>query len=207
MLGERQVAAPLMAQRATHGALRPAHRRFQPGQGVGVQLAGLRMSRKPQRPSQRQFGHKTPVPGFALIAPAAPRPGQHRAVRRQRGRQVAPSGHVSTVRQRLLRLVRPDGPATAGARSCEARHAQVCPLEVPPFRLSASCLDVGGQAVEQEGFGSGEADREEQRDLICSGRGDLASADCPQGDEPLGGAGYRPARSAGGRRRSGPGSR
>ena len=44
---------------------------------------------------------------------------------------------------------------------------------------------MGGQAVEQEGFGSGQADREEWRDLICPGRGDLASADCSQGDEPL----------------------
>ena len=52
MLGERQVAAPLMAQRAAHGALRLAHRRFQPGEGVGIQLAGLRLSGKPQRPSQ-----------------------------------------------------------------------------------------------------------------------------------------------------------
>jgi hypothetical protein len=93
MLGKRQVAAPLMAQRAAHGALRPAHRRLQPGEGVGVQLAGLRLSRKPQRPSQGQFGHETLVLGFALIAPAASRPGQHRAVRRQRGRQVAPCGH------------------------------------------------------------------------------------------------------------------
>ena len=55
MLGERQVAAPLMAQRAAHGALRPAHGRFQPGAGVGVQLAGLRLSGKPQRPSQCHF--------------------------------------------------------------------------------------------------------------------------------------------------------
>ncbi len=47
MLGERQVAAPLMAQRAAHRALRLAHRRFQPGEGVGIQLAGLRLSGKP----------------------------------------------------------------------------------------------------------------------------------------------------------------
>src|ERR1700685_4736569 len=52
MLGERQVAAPLMAQRAAYGALRLAHRRFQPGESVGIQLAGLRLSGKPQRPSQ-----------------------------------------------------------------------------------------------------------------------------------------------------------
>ena len=52
MLGERQVAAPLMAQRAAHRALRPAHRRVQPGKGVGVQLAGLRQGGKPQRPPQ-----------------------------------------------------------------------------------------------------------------------------------------------------------
>jgi hypothetical protein len=31
MLGERQVAAPLMAPCAAYGALRPADRRFQPG--------------------------------------------------------------------------------------------------------------------------------------------------------------------------------
>ena len=91
--GERQVAAPLMARRAAHGALRPAHRRFQPGDGVGVQVAGLRLSGKPQRPSQCQFGHETLVLGFVLIAPAAVCPGQHCAVRRQRGRQVAPCGH------------------------------------------------------------------------------------------------------------------
>ena len=108
MLGERQVAAPLMAQRAAHRALRPAHRRFQPGEGVGVQLAGLRPGGQPQRPAQRQFGHKTPVPRFALIAPAASRPGQHGAVRRQRGRQVAPRGHASTVGQRFPRPVLPD---------------------------------------------------------------------------------------------------
>lgn len=105
MLGERQVAAPLMARRAAHGALRLAHRRFQPGEGVGIQLAGLRLSREPQRSSQCQFGHETLVLAFALFAPAASRPGQHRAVRRRRGRQVAPRGHTSTVGQRLLRLV------------------------------------------------------------------------------------------------------
>jgi hypothetical protein len=105
VLGERQVAAPLMAQRSAHGTLRLAHRRFQPGAGVGIQLAGLRLSGKPQRPTQRQLGHEAPVLGFALIAPAASRPGQHGAVRRQRGRQVAPCGHTSTVGQRFLRLV------------------------------------------------------------------------------------------------------
>ncbi len=105
MLGERQVAAPLMAQRAAHGALRLAYRRFQPGEGAGIQLAGLRLSGKPQRPSHCQFGHETLVLAFALFAPAASRPGQHRAVRRQRGRQAAPCGHASTVRQRFLRLV------------------------------------------------------------------------------------------------------
>jgi hypothetical protein len=75
------------------------------------QLAGLRLSGKTQRPSQRQFGHETLVLAFALFAlfalfaPAASRPGQHCAVRRQRGRQVAPCGHTSTVGQRFLRLV------------------------------------------------------------------------------------------------------
>ena len=105
MLGERQVAAPLMARRAAHGALRLAHRRFQPGEGAGIQLAGLRLSGKPQRPAQCQFGHETLVLAFALLAPAASRPGQHCAVRRQRGRQLAPCGHASTVGQRFLRLV------------------------------------------------------------------------------------------------------
>ncbi len=105
MLRERQVAAPLMAQRAAHGALGPAHRRFQPGAGVGVQLAGLGLSGKRHRPSPCQFGHQTLVLAFALIAPAASRPGQHCAVRRQRGRQVAPCGHLSTVGQRSHHLV------------------------------------------------------------------------------------------------------
>ena len=105
MLGERQVAASLMAQRAAHGALRLAYRRFQPGESVGIQLAGLRLSGKPQRPSQCQFGHETLVLAFALFAPAASRPGQHCAVRRRRWRQVAPCGHTSTVGQRFLRLV------------------------------------------------------------------------------------------------------
>jgi hypothetical protein len=127
MLGKRQVAAPLIAQRAAHGALRPAHRRLQPGEGVGVQLGGLRLSGKPQRPSQRQFGYETLVLGFAFIAPAASRPGQHCAVRRQRGRQVAPCGHASTVGQRFLRLVlrddqeerrRTSSPALAGRTPC-----------------------------------------------------------------------------------------
>ena len=108
MLGERQVAAPLMAQRAAHGALRLAHRRFQPGAGVGVQLAGLRLSGKAQRPSPCEFGHETLVLPFALFAPAASRPGEHSAVRRQRGRQIAPCGHMSTVGQRFLRLVSRD---------------------------------------------------------------------------------------------------
>jgi hypothetical protein len=100
MLRERQVAAPLMAQRAAHGALRLAHRRFQSGHRVSIELAGLRRSGKPQRPPQCQFGHEPLVLGFALVAPAASRPGQHRAMRRRCGRQVAPCGHASTVRQR-----------------------------------------------------------------------------------------------------------
>jgi hypothetical protein len=36
MLGERQVAAPLMARRPADGTLRLAHRRFQPGSGIGI---------------------------------------------------------------------------------------------------------------------------------------------------------------------------
>jgi len=103
MLRERQVAASLVARRAAHRARRPAHRRFQPGQGVGVQLAGLGLGGQPQRPAPGQFGHQPLVLRFTLIAPAAPRPGQHRAVRRQRGRQVAPCGHTSTVGQRFPR--------------------------------------------------------------------------------------------------------
>jgi hypothetical protein len=105
MLGKRQVTAPLMAQRAAHGALRLAHRGFQPGESVSIQLAGLRLSGKPQRPSQCQFGHETLVLASALFAPAASRPGQHCAMRRQRGRQLAPCGHTSTVGQRFPRLV------------------------------------------------------------------------------------------------------
>ena len=82
MLGKRQVAAPLMAQRAAHGALGLGHRRFQPGQRIGVQLAGLRLSGKPQRSAQCQFGHEPLVLAFALFTPAASRPGQHCAMRR-----------------------------------------------------------------------------------------------------------------------------
>jgi len=91
MLGERQVAAPLMAQRAAPGALRLAHRRFQPGEGVGTQLAGLRLSGKPQRPSQCQFGHETLVLAFALFAPAGslpPRPALCRAAAAQAAQNI-----------------------------------------------------------------------------------------------------------------------
>ena len=126
MLGERQVAAPLMAQRAAHRALGLAHRRFQPGQGVGIQLAGLRLSGKPQRPSQCQFGHQTLILAFTLFAPAASRPGQHCAVRRRRGRQVAPRGHTSTVGQRFLRLVLRDD------RRSDAEHPVRHRLGEPP---------------------------------------------------------------------------
>lgn len=52
-------------------------------------------------------------------------------------------------------------------------------------RLSALCSDIGGQAVEQEGFGTGQANREEQRDVICPSRRYLASTDCSKEDEPL----------------------
>jgi hypothetical protein len=100
MLREGQVAASLMAQRTAYGALGLAHRRFQPGPGVGIQLARLRRSGQPRPPSHRQFGHEKLVLAFALFAPAASRPGQHGAVWRQRGRQVAPCGHTSTVGQR-----------------------------------------------------------------------------------------------------------
>jgi hypothetical protein len=128
MLGERQVAAPLMARRAAHGALRLTHRRFQPGPCVSIELAGLRRSGKPQRASQCQFGHEPLMLVFALFAPAASRPGQHRAMRRQCGRQVAPCGHASTVRQRLVRLVRPDarerrGSWTSGTETQNLRSA------------------------------------------------------------------------------------
>ena len=112
-----------MARRAAHGALRRAHRRFQPGEGVGVQVAGLRLSGKPQRPSQCQFGHETLVLGFVLIAPAAVCPGQHCAVRGAGGRLP----HAATVGQRFLRSVLPDdqeerrrtsSPALARANPC-----------------------------------------------------------------------------------------
>jgi hypothetical protein len=43
---ERQVAAPLMARRAAHGALRLAHRRFQPGEG-----APLKPGRRAREPA------------------------------------------------------------------------------------------------------------------------------------------------------------
>jgi hypothetical protein len=105
MLGERKITAPLMAQCTAHGALSLAHRRFQPGPGIGIQFAGLGLGGEPQRPSQCQLGHQTLVLALALFAPAAPRPGQDRAVRRQRRRQTAPYGHVSTVEQRFLRPV------------------------------------------------------------------------------------------------------
>jgi hypothetical protein len=105
MLGERQVAAPLMAQRPANGALSPDHRRFQSREGVGVHLGGLGLGGEPRWPAPGQLGQETPVLLLAFIAPAASRPGQHRAMRRQRGGQVAPCGHVSTVRQRFLRLV------------------------------------------------------------------------------------------------------
>jgi hypothetical protein len=75
MLGERQVAAPLMAQRPAHGALSLAHRRLQPGPGVRIQLAGLRRGGKPRRPAPGQFGHEPLVLTLALLAPAAARPG------------------------------------------------------------------------------------------------------------------------------------
>ena len=101
MLGERQVATPLMTQRAAHGTLSLAYRRLQPGQGVGIHLAGLRLGGQPHRSPQRQLEHETLVFAFAIVAPAAPYPGQHGAVRRQRRWQAAPSGHLSTVRQRF----------------------------------------------------------------------------------------------------------
>ena len=55
MLRERQVAAPLMAQRAADRAVRLAHRWFQPGERVSIQLAGLWLSGKPQRPAHGQL--------------------------------------------------------------------------------------------------------------------------------------------------------
>jgi len=118
MLGERQIAAPLMARRAAHRALILAHRGFQPGEGVGVHLARLRVSGQPKRPAPCQFGHQTPVLVFALLAPAAPRPGQHGAVRRQCARQMAPIGHPSTVRQRFARPVLRDDQEGWPAWSC-----------------------------------------------------------------------------------------
>jgi hypothetical protein len=125
MLGESQVAAPLMARRAAHRALRLAHRWFQPGPGVGVQLARLWLSRKPQRPARGQFGHETLILAFALLAPAAVHPRQHGAVWRQCGRQVAPRGHISTVRQRG-NFMAPGWSADCG----QDRH-QICQTNVP----------------------------------------------------------------------------
>jgi len=160
MLGKGQVAAPLIAQRAAHGALGPAHRRLQPGEGVGVQLGGLWLSGKPQRPSQRQFGYETLVLGFALIAPAASRPGQHCAVRRQRGRQVAPCGHASTVGQRFLRLVlrddqeerrRTSSPALAGRTPVRTVAAHVTAAR---HAFSLTCLVTQRDAVGQCGLRS-----------------------------------------------------
>src|SRR6266568_4674186 len=149
MLGERQVAAPLMAQRAAHGALRLAHRRFQPGEGVGIQLAGLRLSWKPQRPSQCQFGHETLVLAFALFAPAASRPGQHYAVWRQRGRQAAPCGHASTVGQRFLRLVLRDDPEERRRTSSSALAGRTLSV-----RVAARVTAISRLAVVMDSFGS-----------------------------------------------------
>ena len=105
MLGKGQVAASLMAQRAAYRALIPADRWLEPGAGVGIQLAGLRFSGKPQRPSNCEFGHEALVLAFAVFAAASSRPGQHRAVWRQRGRQVA-GDHRRGVRRRSLERAR-----------------------------------------------------------------------------------------------------
>ena len=86
MLGERQIPASLMARRAADRTRGLAHRRLEPGTGVGVHLAGLWLSGQPDRPSQCKFENELLILTFALVAPAASRPGQHRAVRRQRGR-------------------------------------------------------------------------------------------------------------------------
>jgi hypothetical protein len=56
MLGKRQVAAPLMAQRTADGALRPDHRRFQPREGVGVHPGRVRLGGESQWPAPGQFG-------------------------------------------------------------------------------------------------------------------------------------------------------
>ena len=117
MLGEREVAAPLVAQRAAHGALGLAHRRFQPGEGVGIQLAGAPARREASAAFARPVRTRNAGIAFALFAPAASRPGQHRAVRRRRGRQVCPGGHPSTVRQRFLRLV-----LRGAAQTIQLRH-------------------------------------------------------------------------------------
>src|SRR5262249_44517730 len=110
MLGESQVAAPLMAQRTAHGAIRSAHRRLEPGAGIGVQLARLRLSGNPQLLSPCQLGHEALVLGFALITPAASRPGSNRAMARQRGREVAPCSHMSTVDQHFRWIGPTQGP-------------------------------------------------------------------------------------------------
>ena len=137
MLGESQVAAPLMARRAAHGALRLAHRRFQPGEGVGVHLGWLRISGQPHRPAQRQLRHQTPVLGLALVAPAAPRPGQHGAMWRQRARQMAPSGHPSTVRQQFARPVLQDDQEVRPALCHTGDHAYPCVVTGPSGQAGA----------------------------------------------------------------------
>ena len=152
MLGKRQVAAPLVAQRAAHGALRPADRRLQPGAGVGVQLGGLRPGGKPQRPSQCQFGHETPGLGFTLVTPAASRPSQHRAVRRRRGRQVAPCGHAIHGRADISPVGTTSGPGTA-AQNIQSGAGWVHPggqgvrhgNHRPPYRAKR-----GGEPVAQQ---------------------------------------------------------
>jgi hypothetical protein len=144
MLGERQVAAPLMASGAAYRALMLAYRGFQPGEGVGVHLARLWVSGQPWRPAAGQFGHQTPVLVFALRAPAAPCPGQHGAMRRQRARQVAPIGHPSTVRQQFARPVLRDDQEVG--RPGHARPA-ITPMPVVPRPVPH------GWRVDQAGIG------------------------------------------------------
>jgi hypothetical protein len=151
MLGERQVAASLVAERAAHRARRAAHRRFEPGEGAGVQLAGLRPGGKPHRPAQRQFGHETLVLAFALIAPAASRPGQHRAVRRQRRRQVGPCGHPSTVGQRFPRLVPRDDERSMAAPSNRSNRTNTRRQPSPPSSLGSQTACGPGQRPGPQG--------------------------------------------------------
>ena len=112
MLRKRQITAPLMPRRTTHRALRPPHRRLQPRPRIRIQPPRLRHRRQPHRPPPRQLRHQPPVLPLTLLTPAAPRPRQHRPMRRQRPRQIPPPGHTTTVKQPPTQPVPRDDPRT-----------------------------------------------------------------------------------------------